>query len=197
MIRLLVTSPCPGNYVAMAFDVANPEAIAWARNQSATLVKAITEETRAAIRTLISEGISQKVTPRATARLLRAIIGLTDQGTRAVTRRYAELVGQGVSPWRATQRAEKYAAKLLRSRATTIARTETMRASNEGQQQLWQQALDKGFLPGSAKKAWIVADPCPKCAPLSGEQVPVNAEFSVGINPPLHPRCRCTMGLVL
>jgi SPP1 gp7 family putative phage head morphogenesis protein len=106
------------------------------------------------------------------------------------------MIDEGVTRLVARQRAEKYTQKLIRTRAQTIARTETMRASNEGQAQLWRQAQEMGLLTGKEQKVWQVADPCPICAPLDGERVGINEDFSVGQDPPLHPRCRCTFGLV-
>jgi hypothetical protein len=70
-----------------------------------------------------------------------------------------------------------------------------MRASNEGQKQLWDQAREKGLLTGEEKKVWMTADPCPICADLEGQTVPLSEDFSIG-GPPAHPNCRCTTGLV-
>lgn len=87
-------------------------------------------------------------------------------------------------------------------RAETIARTETMLASNQGQQLMWEQAKDEGLLTGSEEKEWIVTPDdrlCPVCEPLDGQKVALNARFDTELgavdNPPAHPRCRCTVGL--
>lgn len=88
------------------------------------------------------------------------------------------------------------------ARAEVIARTETMRASNEGQIQLWDQATEAGLLTGDEKKEWIVTPDdrlCPICEPLDGVQVERDGSFDTDAgrvdNPPAHPRCRCTIGL--
>lgn len=179
----------------MAFDVANPEAVVWAKGRAGELVVDIMESTRQAIRSIIVDGFQYGISPRESATLLRAIIGLTERDALAVMRRQIKLLVQGVKSLQAAAQAKKYAAKLLRTRAKTIAITETMRASNEGQMQLWRQAKGKGLLDDTATKTWIVADPCPICAPLEGETVPAFEDFSIGMNPPAHVRCRCTMGL--
>lgn len=90
------------------------------------------------------------------------------------------------------------------SRAELIARTEVMRASNEGQQELWDQAVEAGFLSGREQQEWIVTPDdrlCPVCEPLDGQTVPVDGQFDVDGDkidgPPAHPNCRCTVGLVL
>lgn len=187
---------CAPGRVEMAFDIANPEAIAWAEQHAAELVTDVTMEARAAIRTVVTDAFDAGMPPRETAKLIRASIGLTERDAGAVMKRQLKMLADGVDPSVATAKAEKYAAKLLRRRAETIARTETMRASNEGQAQLWKQAREKGLLPATMKKVWIAFDPCPICAPLAGETVPVDATFSIGSDPPAHPNCRCTVGLL-
>lgn len=88
------------------------------------------------------------------------------------------------------------------ARADVIARTESMRAANEGQSQAWDQATEAGLLTGDEKQEWIVTPDdrlCPICEPLDGEQTGLDGTFKVdGVEidgPPAHPRCRCTIGL--
>jgi SPP1 gp7 family putative phage head morphogenesis protein len=89
-------------------------------------------------------------------------------------------------------------------RAETIARTETMRASNEGQLEAWDQAEEEGLLTGNERKEWIVTPDdrlCPICDDMDGEIVDMDEEFDVDGDqldgPPAHPNCRCTLGLVM
>lgn len=88
------------------------------------------------------------------------------------------------------------------SRAETIARTETMRASNEGQSQLWDQAVEEGLLTGAEKQVWITTPDdrlCPICEPMDGVTTTLDGTFDVDGDeidgPPAHPNCRCTIGL--
>jgi len=88
------------------------------------------------------------------------------------------------------------------SRAETIARTETMKASNAGQQLAWDQAAEEGLLTGDESMEWIVTPDdrlCPICEPLDGQTVPLGGMFDVDgedvEGPPAHPNCRCTVGL--
>jgi SPP1 gp7 family putative phage head morphogenesis protein len=90
------------------------------------------------------------------------------------------------------------------SRAETIARTETMLASNQGQLEAWNQATEEGFLTGGEKKEWIVTPDdrlCPICEPMDGVQVAQGVDFQTELGavdaPPAHPRCRCTIGLAV
>ena len=89
------------------------------------------------------------------------------------------------------------------ARAEVIARTETMRASNLGQQEAWNQAIDEGLLTGQEKKEWIATPDdreCDDCDDVDGQRVPIDGEFDTSEGsldgPPLHPNCRCTVGIV-
>lgn len=82
------------------------------------------------------------------------------------------------------------------ARANMIARTEIMDAANEGLAQGWDQAQEAGLLGSDAKKVWIATSGCcDECDEVDGEEVPLDEDFSVGDDPPLHPNCRCTMGI--
>jgi hypothetical protein len=83
-------------------------------------------------------------------------------------------------------------------RAKVIAHTETMAAANEGQKQLWGQAVTDGYLNGGERMVWIVTPDdrlCPICEGQEDTMVPLGQQFPSG-GPPAHPRCRCTTGLV-
>ena len=90
-------------------------------------------------------------------------------------------------------------------RAETIARTEVISASNAGQKELWNQAVDEEILTGREKKEWIVTPDdklCPICEPMDGVQVGLDEDFQLNTGdrvdtPPAHPRCRCAVGLAL
>jgi HK97 family phage portal protein len=76
-------------------------------------------------------------------------------------------------------------------RTDRIARTETATAANQGTLEAYKQS---GVVK---KKEWITADDerlCDLCAPMDGEVVNIDDNFSAGISaPPLHPNCRCTI----
>jgi len=186
---------CGRGQIVMRFDASAVEAQVWAQQHAARLVQQISAEARATIRAVVVEGFETGIGPRATARLIHDTIGLTERHAGAVVKHRAKLIARGSSEAAADKAAAKYAAKLRRSRALAIARTETMTAANEGQVQLWKQAQEAGHLTGKEKKVWITADPCPICAPMEGKTVKLNEEFSIS-GPPAHPNCRCTVGLL-
>src|SRR5690606_12500372 len=93
-----------GNRVIFRFSMRNPEAEAWLRDHSATLVTRIVDVQREAIRTALTEGLAQGQNPRQTAlevigRVSRAtnrreggIIGLTPAQERYVSSARRELL---------------------------------------------------------------------------------------------------------
>ncbi len=85
------------------------------------------------------------------------------------------------------------------ARAGVIAATETMTAANEGQREMWDQAVESGQFPDGTEKAWIATSGCcDECDELDGEHVGLDEQYSGdgGDGPPLHPNCRCTEGIV-
>lgn len=181
----------------MSFDDANPASIAWAHDHAAKRVVEISEDVRDAIRLTVVDSFESGMAPHEVARVIRANIGLTERDAGAVMKRQLKMLADGVDAAKATRSAEKYASELLTSRAQNIARTEAMQASNAGARELWSQARDKGLLdPLTQQKVWIATDgACPQCEEVDGETVGLDEDFSVGVDPPLHPNCRCTMGL--
>lgn len=87
------------------------------------------------------------------------------------------------------------------ARAETIARTETMAAANAGQREAWAQAVDDGLLTGNELREWIASPDdrlCPECEGLDGQTARLDDDFEGGYgDPPAHPDCRCTTGLVV
>ena len=185
-----VTASRGGFQLRTAFNLTNPLAVTAADQGSARLVREVTTETRRAIQQTITRALTDGIPPAKAARLIRPLIGLTQRQADAVFTRWL-LKGDAA--------AEKYAARLLRHRANTIARTETIRASVDGQLAIWREAQRQGLLPPNARKRWITTPDdrlCPRCAPLHGVEVPLASSFPGGVmGPPLHPNCRCSVSL--
>jgi hypothetical protein len=195
----------------MAFNVTNPEATKAAERSAAQLVTQVTDETRQAIRSVVQKAFSEQLTPRDTAKLIRPLIGLTERQALAVINLRYDLIKQGVPGERIYAAVEKYAAKLLKQRAELIARTEIIRASTEGQRELWRQAKAQGLISREMQIVWITTPDdrlCPTCAAMDGQTVGIESgSFAVETRtsrrsrryavsgPPAHPRCRCTVGL--
>ncbi len=205
--------------VDVSFTLTSPQATEYARARAGDLVTAVSEETRLAIRRTVTRGFTENLTRREISRVLRSVgTGLNDRYAQAVVTshlRAAERLARehpGWSPERisreAQQQSSRYAERLTRSRARTIARTEIQIASNQGKLGGWNEAVAQGHLqPGSVQREWRTGpgslsgiSPCDICIPMHGVRVPFGTPFqpSTGsrMMPPAHPNCRCTAVLV-
>lgn len=187
----------------LRFDITNPRAVEAINTQAATLIRDITMTSRDAIRAVLREGFQRGVPVPEMARRIRSSIGLSERYARAVDRYRQGQLDAGVAPGKVAERSDRYANRLLRLRATTIARTETIAASAAGQHAAWQEAKAQGLLSGG-KRRWIVTPDeslCPNiCEPMDGQERGLEEAFTTGqgdsvMHPPAHPACRCAVGL--
>ena len=117
-----------------------------AQRHAAKMVVKITNETRAAIRALISRSIREGMPPREAARAITAMVGLDRRSAMAAMDLRAELVDKGLPQARVDMITDRFVRKKLRKRAMAVARTETLSALSEGQRLSWQQARDEGLI---------------------------------------------------
>jgi len=213
-----------------SFNAVNPRAVSYAVNSSSALVKEISQSTREAVQLLISDGTAEGIAPRKLAQLVRQCIGLRSDQVRAILKlrkdilsakpgdlitRFPPREGVRVSagfkikiPKNLTdewieKKLEKYATMSHNYRARTVSRTETMRAANAGQEELWKQAIDEGLLDKNQEKIWIDT-PDARCRKkhklLHGRRAKVGRKFKANdgsmIDPGEEVHCRCGCGLV-
>ncbi len=188
--------------LSVSFDLVNPKAVAWADQHTGEMVTQVSSQTRKAIRATIRDALNDGASPEEVARRVRALIGLTERDALAVGRLRTELEESGRTGEQIDRQTARYAQRLLRRRAETIARHETMQAANRGQEGLWQQAVDDELLVASEwQRVWMIARDertCKVCRPLDGKHAPMlSGSFPGGISgPPAHVICRCVTGLV-
>ena len=179
------------------FNLINPQAVAFAQQYTGALITGISQSSRDAIQSLVANGLQQGIDPGVTAKLIRDSIGLTQQQSTALEAFRSKLEGQGAK--NIDSLTQGYADRLLAHRADVIAHTETMRAANRGVQLNWHDAKDAGVLPDNMVQQWIVTDDdtaCDECMDYADATAPVDEPFDGGEDgPPLHPSCRCTIGL--
>ncbi len=222
------TAPAAARPEAAAFGIAfndvNVHAVRWAEQHAAQQITAISGTTRRAVNDAITDAIRQGTNPRILAQHVENLVGLTPGHAKAVDRLFNSF-DLDTQLEQALRVSGVKSRRLLRWRAETIARTETIRAANMGQQVVWDAALDGGLLePGTAKEWLATGDDktCPICAVLDGQTVEVNGDFGVTRQatrftrdgakftvtetramrnptttrtPPAHPRCRCSIVL--
>lgn len=221
-----------GAEIGFSFNLLDPEAVAFLQSHQFDLIRGIDDRTREAMRLAFILAFEVGVPPAAQARFLRAMVGLTPSQAQAVatfrenlltgtrgslgsalrrelrdkrfdaTIRAAQASGQAIPAARIEAMTEGFARKFLSFRATNIARTETIRASNAGQQALWNQLADQGLINRTTiRRVWITTLDdrlCPICEPIPSmnvEGVLLNQPFVTPVGailfPPAHPQCRC------
>lgn len=188
-----------------AFSVVNPEVINAARNLSVQLSTNLNTTARQTIRQIITDAVEGNITRVDAANKIRRLVGLIPQHAIAVDNYLNKMLADGVKQSVAKKRAEKYAERLLRYRANTIARTEIARAVGTGQTEYWKQMRSEGFLPPEARRVWITAQDekvCKICGPMDGVLADIDGFFDTSAGPSeypqaSHPNCRCTAGITI
>lgn len=219
---------------AIAFDVLNPEAIEALRNFGGKLIREISEDTRKSVVARITTAFLEGGHPFEQARTIRQLVGLTSTQAAAVGNFRKMLEGDPASMREALTRTlrdkrfdptvlgvartgarlstdqvdkmvGRYYDRYRKYRAEMIARTETMRASHLGQQELWRQGAVQGVYPQDrTRRHWIVQPKaCPICLDIpraNPDGVGLDMPFLVPgggsiMTPPLHPHCKCGVGI--
>lgn len=181
--------------LGVRFDLVNPKAVEWADLHTGAMVTQVSDQTRKAIRATIRQALDDGLPPSEVARRIRSLIGLTERDALAVGRLRTRLEDEDRAPDQVERMTTRYANRLLRRRAQTIARHETMQAANAGQLGLWRQSVDDGLLLESEwERRWITAHDertCPICKPLDGTRAPMlTGAFPGGYGqPPAHVTC--------
>lgn len=187
------------------FSVTNPEVINTARNLSVQLSTNLNSTARETIRGIVQDAVEGNITRVEAANRIKRLVGLIPQHAQAVDKYLARMLADGVKQTLAKQRAEKYAQRLLRYRANTIARTEIARAVGSGQTEYWKQMKSEGYLPPEARRVWITANDekvCKICGPMDGVLADIDGFFETSAGPSeypqaSHPNCRCTAGITM
>ena len=192
--------------VSYRFDADRPEAAAWAAKEAGSLIVEVTQDQIDVVRELVSSAQVGIYTPQQVARYVRDSIGVTQRQGGWIRnfrdRTFNEQIAAGKSfaeAMRATDTmTDRYARRIHRYRAEMIARTEILRAANEGRNEAWRQGIEEGFINPGVKKYWSVeidgreCEICVTVAAMYDEEnaIPITEQFPDG-DPPLHPMCRC------
>jgi hypothetical protein len=191
----------------MAFNVTDPRAIEYAASRAGEMVVTFSQAVKDDVRGVITSAFVNQTNPREIAGMIDRQVGLFPRWANAVENRYQSSLTSFVAGGmpiadaqdRAQTLADAYRERLIDKRCQMIARTEVIRAANEGRATAWAQAVDAGLIdPTTTTKEWIAeADACDECEGYDAEQVWLDDVFSSGDDmPPAHPNCRCTAVLV-
>jgi hypothetical protein len=182
--------------IEIGFGGINEAAGNYAEKYAAESVVQVSNETMLAIRAAILRSFRDGGAPFDAAKAIRGIVGLTARQAQGALNYRATLVELGHKGALLEKLFDKYVSKKIRQRATTISRTETMKAMNNGAMAEARQAVKDGLLGAGVKKGWS-ADPaertCPICSGLDGVEVGIDEDFPGQLDaPPAHPMCRCS-----
>lgn len=217
---------------SMSFDLLNPRVVEFIRRYNLELITLISSDVRDAIRQILFNAVRTGVAPAAQARLIRPMIGLTSRQAQAVMnyraaletgayrrtldnvlrdKRYDAATLRALREGSTLQRAQidrmvaRYAERQLKHRAEMIARTETIRAANQGQLETWRQAREQGLISDTMREHWITAHDervcliCPEIPRMNPDGVAIGGMFRTPVGfvdgPPVHVMCRCSLGI--
>jgi hypothetical protein len=115
--------------------------------------------------------------------------GITETTRKLINNSLTTSINVGETDLEAMTRLQQYIVDP--GRALMIARTESVRAYNQGLSVFGQQT-------GAKKKQWhTVPGACPICSPNDGQIVGLSDTFASGdYGPPGHPNCRCSSSLI-
>jgi hypothetical protein len=158
--------------VAVRFDVVNQRAVSAIRQAQLRLIREVSDPQRDLFRDIISRGVAAGTNPRDVARELRESLGLT-RYQEGVVQSYRDLLERNsaqalqrelrdgrfdqsvraaisqdrpIPPATIDRMVDRYRQRWVNFRAETIARTEGLRASSQGIQEGFLQAVETGHL---------------------------------------------------
>lgn len=119
-------------------------------------------------------------------RNLSALRGITDEMNKQIVRELTDGINLGESIPKLRNRLAGRIDHIGKTRATVMARTETIEAFSRGTELRYAQA-------GIKEMEWLTAQDervCEFCGPLDGDVFSIKSNHP---RPPLHPQCRCAL----
>jgi hypothetical protein len=170
--------------IEINFNIANDRAVRLMQSTRLRLVSDISSDQRQAIRSILTTGIAQGLNPKESAKDLSLMLGLSARQVEQVKnyRRILELnsaesltrslrdrrfdrtiensldTGVALTTSQIDRMVNRYAERQLDYRARVIARTESLRVVHEGNEEMFNQAVDAGDIsPLEIKREWVTA----------------------------------------
>lgn len=182
----------------LRFDLPDERAVGWVLSTADANGWLQVGVDRELIRSTVQRAFVEGGHPYQSAQALRYSVTMLPRDQLRLQRFAEGLWDSGVSEAMYNLRVDQFAARMLRDRARTIARTETIRAAQQGQLEGWRAAQAEGLLePDRTWRVWsAVSDACDECQAMDGEIVKWDEAWPHGdMEAFLHPQCRCGQGL--
>jgi len=158
--------------IGTILDVTASRAIQeWGSRHIGEWITQIGQTEREAIRQVILDGMRKGMSAEAIARDVRQFIGLTKPQADTIARLRASMEQAGIPGRKIEDAIAKRTRKMIRERATVIARNETIMASKQGSHQAWLDAGYRGEVDlNTARRFWVITplDTCTICLPIPG-----------------------------
>jgi hypothetical protein len=192
--------------IELSFELTNPAAVAELEAFGASMVTNVSDETVGALREWLSHVYREGITGKEAAMEIRGMVGLTERDIRTYFRVREAWIEEGITGQALEDRLNKWVMAKIRYRAQVIAENELNYAGNRGQEMLWDQAANEGFLDrATAIRVWIVTPDdrlCVLCQPMAGQETTLDGVWQTASGPVLtpqdiHVRCRCTEKIIV
>lgn len=178
---MLASQPELGS-LNIVFNAVNPATVSFLRNYEMNSIRELASDALGSIRIAVRNGVANGLGPADIATDIRDFIGLTDQQTQAVSN-YRNMLqnldsdvltralrdarfdptidtaitnGNPLTDDQIATYVDRYQSRYLNYRATTIARTEAIRAANAGNHLAWQQQVASGKMAADeVTREWL------------------------------------------
>lgn len=208
--------------INLTYDPLNPATVAAQNATNDALTATLEAQAQASAEAILSDGLTRGLAAATIARRLREALGMSPAEANAVQafraalesgtgsplarvlrdRRYDARVRRGdLSPDQIDRMSTRYAERYRAFRAQRIARTESLRAANQGRLAAWRQY--SAASGRDVRRFWLTAGDelvCLICAPIPAmnpDGIGLDARYATPIGPlngppDPHPLCRCT-----
>jgi hypothetical protein len=193
--------------ISVRFNVVNDASVQWIEEYAGTQIRDISATTRNAVRAIVRRQFTEGRSVTDVMQDLAQQVGLTSRQAQAVEALRVRLVADGVAPGAVQRQVEAAARKALRLRVEAISRTESLASAHAGQDLLWRQAAERGFLDVERfRRHWILTPDDRLCSIC--RSIKSNNPNGVGLYeafqgpsgavqfPPAHVQCRCAVSLM-
>lgn len=217
--RRLPLPPAAAKEISVSFDYLSPNVITAIRQLETATLGALEESTREALRAVVEQGLTDRLSPAAMARQVRELFGLAPSQIQEVANfrdALAGVNGRTIANYNLRNRTvdrllakgqltdaqierytEQYRLKRIAQNAYTNARTAAVDAQKLANRLAWQHAVDIGAVDGSRlKRQWIGVNDDrerPSHVAMNNQIVPFDQPYSNGQMVPGagEYNCRC------